>query len=158
MNSFDSMKQKLEPLGIYDFDGSGEAVCELKAYAEGLDTVFDTLSELEREYFIPTAESFGLSNRERFFGREQPGLSTEQRREQLIYYEKNIIGDITESGFNAFLRHIGLSDYTITLSASRSNMTIAVNDPKTDGEKALIRKQIAAEIPAFMTYTINFSE
>lgn len=47
MESFLSMKQKLLPLGLYELDDNDETVWELKAYAEGLNTLFDTLDELE---------------------------------------------------------------------------------------------------------------
>lgn len=152
------MSQKLSPLGIYDTENSTVLKAELKAYAEGLDTLFDTLSVLERELFIPTAESFGLSSRERFTGREKPGLTTEQRREELLYNERNVTGEITDSAFEAFLERIGLVDYTINIMRGRGTFTLTVNDRKSDGEKALIEKQVIAEIPAYLTPTIIFAE
>ena len=157
MDSFISMKQKLEPLGLYDLDGSGEAVCELKSYAEGLDVLFDTLDELEREYFIPTAESFGLSRRESFINRERSDLSAPERRDELLYLEKSV-GDLTDSGFAEFLSRLGLTDYTLDVDCYRAKIEITIYDQKTDGEKAFIQKRIRAEIPAHMTLTITYSQ
>lgn len=157
MDSFISMKNKLEPLGLYDLEGSGETVCELKAYAEGLNVLFDTLAELEREYYIPTAESFGLSRRESFVNRETPDLSVQERRDSLLYLEKSV-GDITDSGFEEFLGRIGLNDYTVSIDRTRAKIDIAVSDQKTDGERAWIAKRIRAEIPAHMTLTVTYSQ
>lgn len=152
------MTQKLSPLGIYDTENSKVLKAELKAYAEGLDALFNGLSVLERELFIPTAESFGLSSRERFTGKEKPELTTEQRRGELIYNEKNVTGEITDSAFREFLGRIGLVDYELSITVSRALLTLKINDKKTGGEKALIEKQVAAEIPAFLTLRIIYSE
>ena len=109
MESFLSMKQKLLPLGLYELDDNDETVWELKAYAEGLNTLFDTLDELEREYFISTAQSYGLSRRELLFGREMSGQTAQERRDALMYLERTIVGDTTDSGFAEFLENLGLS-------------------------------------------------
>lgn len=158
MDSYTSMRQKLEPLGLYETDGANAVSCELKAYAEGLDTLFATLGELEREFFIPTAQSFGLSARERFSGREREDLTVAERRERLMYSERNVMGDITESGFAEFMDKIGVESYTMEIGVANAEISIVIGDSKTDGEKALIEREIAAEIPAHMTVTINYSE
>ena len=158
MKSLVSMKQKLEPLGLYDLSGSGEVECELKAYAEGLDTLFDTLDELQREYFIQTAESYGLSRRESFEIRERAELPVQERRDSLMYYERTVITGLTDSEFAEFLDRIGLTDYTLSVNHSRGSMNLSIADSKTDGEKALIEKQIRAEIPTHMRLDITYSE
>lgn len=158
MKSLVSMKQKLEPLGLYDLSGSGEVDCELKAYAEGLDTLFDTLDELQRENFIQTAESFGLSRRESFEIRERAELPVQERRDFLMYYERSVTGGLTDSEFEEFLEMIGLTDYTFNVNYSSGSINLAIADSKTDGEKALIEKQIRAEIPTHMRLDITYSE
>ena len=158
MKSLVSMKHKLEPLGLYDLSGSGEVDCELKAYAEGLDTLFDTLDELQRENFIQTAESYGLSRRESFEIRERAELPVQERRDSLMYYERTVITGLTDSEFAEFLERIGLTDYTLTVNHSRGSMNLRIADSKTDGEKALIEKQIRAEIPTHMRLEISYSE
>ena len=158
MGSFISMTQKLEPLGLYDISGFSEVDCELKAYAEGLDTLFDTLDELQREYYIPTAQSYGLSRRENFEIRERPDLSLQERRDSLLYYERTVMGKLTESEFNEFLHRIGLNDYTINFNCNRAIIELTIADSLTDGEKALIEKQITAEKPLYMRLDITYSE
>ena len=158
MKSLVSMKHKLEPLGLYDLSGSGEVDCELKAYAEGLDTLFDTLDELQRENFIQTAESYGLSRRESFEIRERAELPVQERRDSLMYYERTVITGLTDSECAEFLEMIGLTDYTLSVNHSRGSMNLTIADSKTDGEKALIEKQIRAEIPTHMRLDITYSE
>ena len=157
MESFLSMTQKLLPLGLYELDDNAETVRELKAYAEGLNTLFDTLDELEREYFISTAQSYGLSRRELLFGREMSGQTAQERRDALMYLERTIVGDTTDSGFAEFLENLGLSDYTLNVNPGRAVFTINIADQKTDGEKALIEERIRAEVPLYMNCTINFT-
>lgn len=158
MKSLVSMKQKLEPLGLYDLSGSSEVECELKAYAEGLDTLFDTLDEIQRENYIRTAQSYGLSRRESFEIRERADLPVQERRDSLMYYERTVTGGLTDSEFEEFLEMIGLTDYTFNVNYSSGSISIAIADSKTDGEKALIEKQIRAEIPTHMRLEISYSE
>ena len=73
-NSYASMKAKLAPLGIYTLAEGSVTDCELKAYAAGIDRLFDTLDIAERESFIETAETYGLSEREKFADKEKPEL------------------------------------------------------------------------------------
>ena len=157
MKSLVSMKQKLEPLGLYDLSGSSEVECELKAYAEGLDTLFDTLDEIQRENYIRTAQSYGLSRRESFEIRERADLPVQERRDSLMYYERTVTGGLTDSEFEEFLEMIGLTDYTFNINYSSGSISIAIADSKTDGEKALIEKQIRAEIPTHMRLEISYS-
>lgn len=61
MNSFDSMKTKLESTGLYKVTAKSNIRAELLAYAEGLNTEFDMLETMERELFIDTAENCGIT-------------------------------------------------------------------------------------------------
>ena len=65
MNSFDSMKTKLESTGLYKVTAKSNIRAELLAYAEGLNTEFDMLETMERELFIDTAENCGITEREK---------------------------------------------------------------------------------------------
>ena len=78
MTSYESMRSKLLPLGLYRLAQGDVTDSELKAYAEGLDILFDALDEMERESFIPTAQSYGLSEREKFIFKETPELTVEE--------------------------------------------------------------------------------
>ena len=52
MNSFDSMKTKLESTGLYKVTAKSNIRAELLAYAEGLNTEFDMLETMERSCLL----------------------------------------------------------------------------------------------------------
>ena len=88
MNSFDSMKTKLESTGLYKVTAKSNIRAELLAYAEGLNTEFDMLETMERELFIDTAENCGITERERFVGKINADYPLEKRREMLKYLSR----------------------------------------------------------------------
>ena len=152
------MKQKLMPLGLYDLEGQSEVLCELKAYAEGLDLLFEYIDELFRENYIATAESYGLSRREKIISREHPEQTASQRREALIYFEKTVKTTLNDDDFAEFLENIGVTDYTLDVRLRQGEFNITIADEKTDGEKALLEQRIRAEIPAHMTCKFHYPE
>ena len=113
MSSYDSMKEKLNAVGIYSIDENSNISKELIACAEGLDSLFDNLDTMTKEYFIETAESFGIVRREKFLGKERTEYSTEKRREMLILQEQYMGGKCTLDAFSDVLRSCGLSDFSI---------------------------------------------
>lgn len=158
MDSLTSMKQKLAPLGLYNLDNQSEVLRELKAYAEGLDILSETLDELERECRIATAESYGLSRRESLLGREHPEQAAAQRRKTLNYFEKTVKTTLNDDDFADFLENIGVTDYTIEVRLKQAEFNITFAENLTDGQKALVEKRIRAEIPAHMTYRFHYPE
>ena len=152
------MKQKLMPLGLYDLEGQSEVLCELKAYAEGLDLLFEYIDELFRENYIATAESYGLSRREEIISREHPEQTASQRREALIYFEKTVKTTLNDDDFAEFLENIGVTDYTININQRQQEFGITINESKTAAEKALLEKRIRAETPAHMTCKFHYPE
>lgn len=90
MNSFDSMKTKLESTGLYKVTAKSNIRAELLAYAEGLNTEFDMLETMERELFIDTAENCGITERERFVGKINADYPLEKRRKCLKYLSRRL--------------------------------------------------------------------
>lgn len=78
MNSLDSMTKKLENTKIYAVKPGGRNYAEIKAFSVGLDMIFNELDEMLREYYIDTAQSYGLTERERFTGAVRDDLSIEK--------------------------------------------------------------------------------
>ena len=158
MDSLTSMKQKLAPLGLYELETNSEVLCELKAYAEGLDVLYEILNELERESRIATAETYGLSRRESLFGREHPEQTAEERRKTLNYFEKTVMTTLSDDDFAEFLENIGVKNYSINVRQKQAEFNITFAENPTDGQKALVEKRIKAEIPAHMTYIFHYPE
>ena len=88
MNSFDSMKTKLESTGLYKVTAKSNIRAELLAYAEGLNTEFDMLETMERELFIDTAENCGITERERFVGKSMPIIRLKNEGKCLKYLSR----------------------------------------------------------------------
>lgn len=157
MDSYTSMKNKLQPMGLYDVaDGTNVSV-ELKTYAEGINTLFNQLDEMTREYFIATAESYGLTERERFIGKVRTEYSVEKRREMLQIQEQMIGNECSVSAFTKFLEGCGLSDFEIAENFSQQTVVITINDTLADETKKMIEERINAEFPVHLIITINYS-
>lgn len=84
MNTLESMRQKLLPLGLYSLDGTTIVDAELAAYAAGLDMIAQNLDTLEKECYIQTAGDFGISLKEKLSGLEKSAASLESRRDMLL--------------------------------------------------------------------------
>lgn len=155
MTSYNSMKKKLEPLGIYDIKDGTEINLELKVYADELDRIFDKLNEMTKECFIPTAETYGIINREEFISKEKSNLSLEKRRELLISAEKITGIDATPEGFNEFLRSCGLADFLVRELFTSRRINLIIHDALNNGEKKLLEQRVNAYAPAHID--VNFT-
>lgn len=158
MGSYDSMKEKLNAVGIYSIDESSNISKELTAYSEGLDSLFDSLDTMTKEYFIETAVDFGIVRREKFLGKEREEYSTEKRREMLILQEQNMGGKCTPDAFCDVLRSFGLTDFTFTELPTTFKLSITINDTLTQEQKKIVTERIKLECPLHLSVAINFSE
>lgn len=151
------MKSKLIATGLYTLEDSSNTSEELKAFAQELDIIFDTLDEMTREYFIATAQSYGIIERERFIGKERSELPTEQRREMLLIQEQMMGNSCSKGAFELMLKGTGLSDFTITESFATQAVTVTINDVLTAEIKQMIEEKIRAEFPSHLDVTVTFT-
>lgn len=158
MGSYDSMKEKLNAVGIYSIDENSNISKELSAYSEGLDSLFESLDTMTKEYFIETAEDFGIERREKFLGKERGEYSTEKRREMLMLQEQNMGGKCTPDAFCDILRSCGLTDFTFTELPSTFRLSITINDTLLLEQKKIITERINLEFPLHLLVAINFSK
>lgn len=156
MNSFESMKKGLESTGIYNVSDGSNVRKELLAYAEGLDRVFDELSVMERECFIETAESYGLSERERFLGVDRSSLDVERRRE-LLETAEQLIGECTVQAFEKIVRGYGIESFEFVEHPTGNYMTLNVYDELTDEQKAVLKSRVKDDFPAHIVVTVYFN-
>lgn len=158
MGSYDSMKEKLNAVGIYSNDENSNISKELSACAEGLDCLFETLDTMTKEYFIETAEDFGIERREKFLGKEKEEYSTEKRRGMLMLQEQNMGGKCTPDAFCDILRSCGLTDFTFTELPTSFRLSITINDMLSQEQKKIVTERIKLEFPLHLLVAINFSE
>lgn len=156
MKSFDSMKQKIEQTGLYRVTEGSNIEKELAAYAEGLDALFDGLAEMERECFIETAESYGLSNREGFLGYDRSGEATAERRSFLEIAEQ-LTGECTVEAFNKTLEGYGLKSFGIAEKPANDMMIVYVYDELTDEEKSVLQSRMIADFPLHLVISVSYS-
>lgn len=156
MDSFTSMKTKLDATGLYRIEQGSNIYAELKAYASGLDVLFETLEAMLKELFIDTAEDYGISAREELLGKPRSEFTLEKRREMLRIYEQMTDGKCTKSAFEAVLRGYGLSDFSITESPSHYRIGITVNEQISPELQTLISDRIAQDFPTHLNVTLKF--
>ena len=158
MSSYDSMRGKLQPLRLYTLAPGSETDHELHAYAAGLDPMFHELTVAAREAFIQTAESYGLSEREKFSEKEKAELSAASRRELLLGSEQPY-DERTPSGFQAFLENIcGLAEAHFQEHPSRERLDIYIDDVLESGRKRLVGEKIKRALPCDQTGIIHFRD
>lgn len=155
MSSFESMKTKLESTGIYNVADGTNVKKELITYAEGLDKVFEELSVMERECFIETAQSYGLSEREHFLGVDRSSQTVENRRKMLEAVEQ-LRGDCTVQGFEQIVRGYGIENFNFVEHSMGDYLLFYVYDKLTDEQKAVLRSRVNEDFPAHLNVTIYF--
>lgn len=150
MNALNSLIKKHEPLGIYNITEGGNIHCELEAYAEGLDMLSNELDTLLTECFSATAESFGLEEREKLWGRVRDDLSTEKRRQMLLLRSSFSLADFTLNGAQKIVSFLGL-DAQVQEYPRMQRLVIDVSkEGFTEGQKKWIRSQLDALFPAHL--------
>lgn len=157
MNSLDSMTKKLENTKIYAVKPGGRNYAEIKAFSVGLDMIFNELDEMLREYFIYTAQSYGLTERERFTGAVRDDLSVEKRRELLKIREQTNEKFCTPEAFNKILQGYGLGGFELIENPQKNALTVKIYDALDEQNKAWVNKMIENDFPAHLAVTVDFA-
>ena len=150
------MKNKLKPLSIYSLNDDTLIMAELSAYAEEFDRLYNLLLELERECFIKTATSYGLSSRERPYTSPRADLSFDDRRKMLLYRMSITSSDFNKESMESALLAAGINGYIIE---TPNEFKIEINALElfdtmvTENEAVLAAEQF---LPAHLTYVFDF--
>ncbi len=147
MTAYESMSTKLLQTGLYGIEQGGAVDCELKAYAVELDRIYTELDVLLREAFVPTAQTYGISGREKFIGKERTDLTLARRRELLMLRETRASGGHGSADLNQLIEALGVTDYTVTIVQRHCKITITVNDSLTAEQKADFEKGVKSFTP-----------
>ncbi|WP_449075855.1 putative phage tail protein [Ruminococcus sp.] len=158
MDSYTSMVKKLTDTKLYSVRTGGRTYAELKAFSTGLDLLFNELDEMLKEYFIDTAQSYGLTERERFTGAVRDDLSIEKRRELLKIREQTNEEFCTPEGFNKILEGYGLGNFKITENPSQNALSIKISDSLSELNKVWVNKMIEKDFPAHLEITVEFAK
>lgn len=158
MDSFNSMKTKLDALGIYDITDGKNIFAELKAYSVVFDELFAELGIMLRELFVDTAQTYGIDTRGLLLGKIKAEFPLEQRREMLKIYEQMMGGKCTPEAFDMILKGYGLTNFSVVEGPTHNRLVININDTVTAEHKKLIEEQVNADFPSHLTITINYPE
>lgn len=158
MDSFNSMKSKLDVLGIYNITEGKNIFAELKAYSVVIDELFEELDVMLRELFVDTAQTYGIDTREQLLGRTKEEFPLEQRREILKIYEQMMGGKCTVEAFEMILKGYGLTSFSILEGPTHNRLAITVNDEVTLELKKLVEEQVSADFPSHLTLEVNFAQ
>lgn len=157
MSALNSMKQTLRPLGFYNLNDNTLINAELSAYAMVLDEISSYLSEIERERFISTAESYGLSMRELIFTTEQNEKIIQERRKILLYRTAITPNDFNKSSIKKAMEIGGITGYIIE---NPSQSTIYINCLEladSSSDKETIKSMVEEFLPAHLECIFDFS-
>lgn len=146
MDSYTSMKTKLTQTGLYDVLVGTLTHNELKAYALELDKLRKELEEMTREYYIVTAQSYGLSEREKFLGKVRNEYDINKRRQLLIFEERPLETAASIVDFINFLKGCGIDDFYID-QRYNNTMSITIYDTVSPVRQKELNQRILAELP-----------
>lgn len=123
------LKELLQPLGLYQLEGSVNGA-ELEAVGAQMDRVALELEDSQREMLVSTAESFGLSRLESLLRRLPMASDVERRRAALTALLR--IGDdsFTLSAINDNLAGCGLN---AVASETNQSGVVEVRFPEVPG-------------------------
>lgn len=110
MSVLQQMKDMLSPLGIYNLEEGSLVMCELRVYASQFEKLHQELATMLREFFIHSAQDYGIEKIEELFQRVRPDLPIEERKERISRYmtlcnidfsTENIENQLTLAGVSA---------------------------------------------------------
>lgn len=157
MKSFTSMKAKLQTTGLYAVKDNTNINTELRAYAIGLDSAFSNLELMLRELFIDTAESYGITEREKMLGAQRSDYSLEKRREMLKDRQMTRGLSCTLKAFEKMLASYGLSDFSIEEKFAQQEVVVTINDSLIEEIKSWVVKRINDDFPSHLKLTVVFN-
>lgn len=157
MNSaLKNMLSSLSPLKLYELNADTLVYKELSVYAEGLDMLNQEIKRLHKECFVPTAESYGLDNREKIWGAAQNHLSVQERRGMVIKRLAMHDSDFTLLGMKNFLQALHMDAAIIEEPESFTVYVNCGNTKYTKAQRSWITKEINQFFPSHLEVFIDF--
>lgn len=156
MNSYESMKKALLPIGLYGLKNSDLISRELSVYSEVIDPLSSRVDELITECFVTTAQDFGLTDFEKLIGPERDDLELSKRRDMILSLINLNVNDNNMEGIKRFFRTL---DVECEIEESPMTQNIYIRPKNIDiglEERRYIRKRAEEFLPCHNTFTIDF--
>lgn len=156
MTAYESIRDKLLPLSIYNIMPDGLIEAEVRAYAVGLQGLYDAVDEAIRECFVQTAESWGLTSLELMTRTYESGDEIEDRRKKLLTKLSIKPTDIGVDGLKKVVASLGL-ECDITENDSASKVYVNVTTDVDESKQAFIETEIKRFTPQHLLMYVTFN-
>lgn len=156
MSVYDSMRNRLLTTGLYTLDGKTDVDFELRAYAAGLDPAVEALKVLKRESFVPTAETYGLTEAEILCGQDSPSESSPERRKRLLAVNSVTADDDTPEDIRSLMNALGFQ-LTVTSDPRSQTVTYHITGVPS-GSRASLQRELDGFAPAHLNVVYEFPD
>lgn len=146
----------MSAVSLYSFEENGLIDAEIKAYAAGLQKVYDEIDELLRECFVQTAENYGLKQFESMTRTYMNGDNVESRREKLmnrLQINPSIIG---KDALEKQVASLGLK-CNISGSVAESKVYVEILTEVDDDKKEFLKSELMRFTPPHLIMYVNFA-
>ena len=157
MNHGQNLRDLLEPLGVYRWEGSFQWG-ELQSEGAALDGVADALASLQQEMNLTTAQGEGLDRVLELLGRERDQEDPETLRETLAALLRIGNGAFTLAAMNDALRGCGIP---AVVEETETKQVVAVSFPGVVGvpeDFARRKDRMEAILPCHLQVEYRFAE
>lgn len=154
--AYESIKDKLSSLSIYNIVPGGLVEAEIRAYAAGLQGLYDAVDNAVRECFITTAENEGLTNLELMSRIYIGGDEIEDRRKKLLTRLSVKPVDIGEDGLKKAVASLGL-DCNITENNPNSWLFIDILTDVAESKRDFIKAEVKKFAPPHLVIFVTFN-
>lgn len=131
---------------------------EINAYATALQMIAEKLEVLEREGFIPTAQDYGITEKEHYLDPVECDLSLEERRARLIKMLSSDENDFTVEGIKKLLSYYPA---TFTIREYPFVQAIVIDVVKSQwvsDNLEFLTRSISKFIPAHLDFQLSVIE
>lgn len=156
MTAMESLLKKLEPTKLYNLEPQDRVYCELEAYAESLQPLYDMMLELERECFPQTACDYGLDEWCAACHIDRKALSDEVCRERILRRLGVSQNSYTYDGIMEHIRSYGL-DGSFEVQNGGKSFVFTCTTPLTEKQQQQAFYIFKSIVPVEAYMTINWT-
>lgn len=157
MSVISDLIKKLQPLNLYSLSKSSNVYFELSVYASELELLKSSISELLKECFVQTAESYGIDNIESIYMSPDINSDINTRRERIIGRLKINDSYYTVNDIKQAIKCFGAENFDVLEYPTENKLEINVHDSLSDTQTEFIKSEIEKIVPAHNTFYVNFN-
>ncbi len=156
ISTINSITRVLSPLGLYDLSENSLISKELSVYAAEIDRAGNFLENLLKEYFINTAEDYGLTFREKLFGSSKGDISIQSRRRILLNRYSIKSYEFNRESVEKSLITAGIDGYIVEDHQNNSLYVNCLNKFDATITEEMAKNIVLKFIPAHLSTDFDF--